>query len=135
MLEEYTSLRMLSYPETNVFLVCFSVVMPESMKNVEHKWVPEVRHTLPKAPILLIGTQMDLREDEATRLKLAKRRLKPVLPEDGERLAKRLGAYGYVECSALTKQGLKDVFDEAMLAVLDPRDVKPEKKRRRCVIL
>lgn len=128
---------MLSYPETSVFLMCFSVVMPESMRNLENKWVPEVRHSVPKAPILIVGTQMDLREDETTKLKLAKRRLKPVFPEDGERLAKRIGAYAYVECSALTKQGLKDVFDEALLAVLDPGDAKPEKKRKRslCVIL
>ena len=49
----------------------------------------------------------------------------------------RAFAYGYVECSALTKQGLKDVFHEALLAVLDPRDCKPERKRgrRRCAIL
>ncbi|PVD25601.1 hypothetical protein C0Q70_13259 [Pomacea canaliculata] len=133
--EEYTSLRMLSYPETSVFLMCFSVVMPESMKNLEHKWVPEVHHSVPKAPIIVVGTQVDLREDEGTRIKLAKRRQKPVLVEEGDRLAKKLGAYAYVECSALTKQGLKDVFDEAILAVLDPHDVKPEKKRRRCVIL
>ena len=125
-----------SYPETSVFLVAFSVVMPESMKNLEHKWVPEIRHSMPKAPFLLVGTQMDLRDDEQVRLKLAKRRLRPSLPEEGERLARRIGAYGYVECSALTKQGLKDVFDEALLAVLDPKDCRPERKRRRrCVIL
>lgn len=105
------------------------------MKNLEHKWVPEVHHSVPKAPIIVVGTQVDLREDEGTRIKLAKRRQKPVLVEEGDRLAKKLGAYAYVECSALTKQGLKDVFDEAILAVLDPHDVKPEKKRRRCVIL
>ncbi|KAK7104162.1 cdc42 homolog [Littorina saxatilis] len=134
--EEYTSLRMLSYPETSVFLTAFSVVMPESMKNLEHKWVPEIRHALPKCPFLVVGTQIDLREDEQVKLKLAKRRQKPVTQEEGERFAKRIGAYGYSECSALTKQCLKDVFDEAMLAVLDPHDVKPEKKqRRKCTIL
>ncbi|XP_076464916.1 cell division control protein 42 homolog [Babylonia areolata] len=135
--EEYTSLRMLSYPETSVFLTAFSVVMPESLKNLEHKWLPEIRHSLPKAPFLVVGTQVDLREDEQVRLKLAKRRLKPSAPEDGERFAKRMGAYGYVECSALTKLGLKDVFDEAILAVLDPKPIRPEKSkcRRRCVIL
>ncbi|KAL8580781.1 Rho GTPase [Nucella lapillus] len=135
--EEYTSLRMLSYPETSVFLTTFSVVMPESLKNLEHKWLPEIRHSMPVAPFLLVGTQVDLREDEQVRLKLAKRRLRPSTMEDGERFAKRLGAYSYVECSALTKQGLKDVFDEALLAVLDPRPSKPQKTkcRRRCVIL
>ena len=110
--------------------------MPESMKNLEHKWVPEIRHAVPKAPFLVVGTQIDLREDEQVRLKLAKRRLRPSTTEEGERLARRLGGYGYVECSSLTREGLKDVFDEAMLAVLDPRNDKPDKKRKRkCVIL
>jgi cell division control protein 42 len=93
---------------------------------------------MPRTPLIVVGTQIDLREDENIKLKLAKRRQRPSTPEDGERFAKKIGAYAYVECSALTRQGLKDVFDEALLAVLDPRDVKPEKKggrRFRCTIL
>lgn len=134
--EEYTSLRMLSYPETSVFLVAFSVVMPESMRNLEHKWVPEVRNTMPKKPLIVVGTQMDLRDDEQVKLKLAKRRLRPISAEEGERFTKRIGGYSYVECSSFTRQGLKDVFDEALLAVLDPKVAKPEKHRgRRCAIL
>jgi len=35
--EDYDRLRVLSYPQTNVFLVCFSVVLPTSLRNVEEK--------------------------------------------------------------------------------------------------
>ena len=35
--EDYDRLRVLNYPLTNVFLVCFSVVSPASLENVEQK--------------------------------------------------------------------------------------------------
>jgi GTPase SAR1 family protein len=59
-----------------------------------------------------VGTQVDLRNDESVREKLAKQKMQPVTKEMGERMAKELGAVRYVECSALTQYKLKDVFDE-----------------------
>jgi small GTP-binding protein len=61
--EDYDRLRPLSYPMTDVFLVCFSVVSPTSYENVSAKWIPELRHHAPNAPIILVGTKTDLRED------------------------------------------------------------------------
>jgi cell division control protein 42 len=52
---------------------------------------------------LLVGTQVDLREDGQTYEKLAKNKQKPITPEMGEKLAKELKAVKYVECSALTQ--------------------------------
>ena len=46
------------------------------------------------------------------REKLSKQKMSPVRKDDGERMAKELGAVKYVECSALTQYKLKDVFDE-----------------------
>jgi GTPase SAR1 family protein len=95
-----------------VFLVCFSVTSPASFENVREKWFPEVHHHCPGVPCLIVGTQVDLREDTSVKDKLAKQRMAPVKREDGERMARELGAVKYVECSALTQYKLKDVFDE-----------------------
>ena len=110
--EDYDRLRPLSYPQTDVFLVCFSVTSPASFENVREKWFPEVHHHCPGVPCLIVGTQVDLRDEPSVRDKLAKQRMQPVKKEDGERMAKELGAVKYVECSALTQFKLKDVFDE-----------------------
>ena len=60
-----------------------------------------------------MGTQVDLRDDPQVMEKLQRQKQRPVAPEQGERLARELGAVKYVECSALTQKGLKNVFDEA----------------------
>lgn len=117
--EDYDRLRPLSYPQTDVFLVCFSVVSPASFENVKEKWFPEVHHHCPGVPCLIVGTQVDLRDSEGDRNKtlekLATTRQRPITTEQGERLARELGAVKYVECSALTQRGLKNVFDEVSL--------------------
>lgn len=130
--EDYDRLRPLSYPQTDVFLVCFSVVSPSSFENVKEKWVPEISHHCQRTPFLLVGTQIDLRDDAATIEKLAKNKQKPLTQEMGEKLAKELRAVKFVECSALTQKGLKNVFDEAILAALEPPE--PQKKRRCCLL-
>lgn len=131
--EDYDRLRPLSYPQTDIFLVCFSVVVPSSFENVKDKWVPEIRHHCPKTPFLLVGTQVDLRENQAAIQKLERNRQRPISVEMGERLARELRAIKYVECSALTQKGLKAVFDEAIIAALQPPETK--KKSSKCAVL
>jgi cell division control protein 42 len=133
--EDYDRLRPLSYPNTDVFLVCFSVVSPSSLDNVKQKWVPEIAHHCPNTLFLLVGTKIDLRDDTATIEKLAKNKQRPLTKEVGERLARELrekNCVRYVECSALTQKELKNVFDEAILATLQPPEPP---KNRRCLIL
>ena len=61
--EEYDRLRPIAYPDTQCFLLCFSIVSPDSFSNVITKWAPEVRHYNKETPIILIGTKVDLRDD------------------------------------------------------------------------
>ncbi|XP_016334052.1 rho-related GTP-binding protein RhoG-like, partial [Sinocyclocheilus anshuiensis] len=60
--EEYDRLRTLSYPQTNVFIICFCIASPSSYENVKLKWYPEVSEHCPNVPILLVGTKKDLRD-------------------------------------------------------------------------
>ena len=69
------------------------------------QWVPEITHHCPRTPFLLVGTQVDLREDATTVEKLAKNRQRPIVQDMGEKQAKELKAVKYVECSALTQVG------------------------------
>ena len=127
-------MRPLNYSETDVFLVCFSVMSPSSFKNVKKKWIPEITRHNQKKPFLLVGTQIDLRADEASLEKLADKNQKPVSVEMGENLAKKIGAAKYVECSGTSKEGLKNLIDEAILAAFEP----PKNSiciYRKCVIL
>ena len=61
--EDYDRLRPLSYPQTDVFLVCLSVVSPSSFENVREKWVPEITHHCPKTPFLIVGKLIRLMDD------------------------------------------------------------------------
>lgn len=134
--EDYDRLRPLSYPQTDIFLVCFSVVTPASFENVREKWLPEVRHYCPGVPSIVVGTQIDLRSDPVTLSRLAKSKLRPITADQGERLAKSdPGVVKYLECSALTQRGLKNVFDEAILAALHPPKQGGSKKSKKCLIL
>jgi len=107
--EDYDRLRPLSYPQTDVFLICFSVVSPSSFENVTSKWCPEIKHHCPDAPILLIGTKIDLREDKEALQALAENGHSPMKREQGQKLANKIRAVKYLECSALTQRGLKQV--------------------------
>lgn len=52
-------------------------------------------------PIILVGNKKDLRNDEKTRMELAKVKQSPVTTEQGKAKANQIGAYGYVECSGM----------------------------------
>jgi Ras-related C3 botulinum toxin substrate 1 len=132
--EDYDRLRPLSYPQTDVFLLCFSIISPSSFENVSAKWYPEVSHHCPNTPILLVGTKLDLREDKETIERLREKGLAPITYEQGMAKAKEINAVKYLECSALTQKGLKNVFDEAIRAVIAPPP-KPKKKKGGCQIL
>lgn len=119
--EDFDRLRPLTYPNTDVIIICFPLKEPSSLENVEERWAPEVRHYCPNTPVILVGTMVDLRDDKETIDNLREeQKLQPITTMDGLRMAKKIKAVKYLECSALTQQGVEEVFDEAIRAVISP---------------
>uniref|UniRef100_A0A3B5BD60 Ras homolog family member V n=1 Tax=Stegastes partitus TaxID=144197 RepID=A0A3B5BD60_9TELE len=116
--EEFGHLRSLCYAHVDVFILCFSLVNPVSFHNITSKWIPQIRAGNPTSPIVLVGTQSDLRHNADVLIRLAQRSATPVRLRQARRLAHRIRAHDYVECSALTQHNLKDVFDCAVFAAI-----------------
>ena len=131
--EDYDRLRPLQYPNTDVFLVCFSTVEPKSLENVSEKWIPEISRHCPGTLFFLVGTQIDLKEDRATMDRLASKNQAPINSGMGKETAKKVGAAKYLECSSLTMEGVRNVVDKAILEALKRAD-KSERKMKMCAI-
>jgi len=134
--EDYDRLRPLSYPQTDVFLICFSIISPSSLENVPSKWHPEIDHHCHGIPIVLVGTKKDLRDDPETVSRLKEKGMAPLTPEQGETTAKKIGAAKYMEISSLRGEGLKELFDTAIQTVITSAAAAPGgKKGKGCTIM
>ena len=108
--------------------MCFSIDSPDSLENIPEKWTPEVKHFCPNVPIILVGNKKDLRNDPNTQKDLKKMKQEPVKPQEGSAMAEKILAFAYLECSAKTKEGVREVFETATRAALQTK----KKKRRKC---
>jgi len=131
MREDSDRLRPLSYPQTDVFIITFSIISPMSYENVKQRWFPSINHYCPEAALILCGTKLDLRDDETTIKKLQEKGLTVVSFSEGIKLAKEIGAASYVECSSIQVK-VKHVFDEAIRAALGDKTPKPE--QHKCIL-
>ena len=103
--------------------------------SLRAQWHAEVRHHNPQTPILLVGTKTDLRDDREVIEKLKEKKQSPISYPQGLALSKEIGAVKYVECSALTQKGVKQVFDDAIRAVLNPAPKETKKPKKACTLV
>ncbi|XP_046461822.1 ras-like GTP-binding protein RhoL [Daphnia pulex] len=120
--EDYERLRILSYPNTDVFLLCYAVNNRTSFNNVTSKWIPELKHHCPNAPIVLVGAKVDIRKEGPTDEDC-------VSYAEAAKLSKKVGPF--LECSAKTGENLRLVFQEAVRTAIN----KPKTKPRNCNLL
>ncbi|GAA5992058.1 hypothetical protein JCM10908_000722 [Rhodotorula pacifica] len=120
--EDFDRLRALSYADTNVVLLCYSVDQPTSLENVESKWIDEIRHYCSGVKLALVALKCDLRADPRTQSKLAEYGERPVEYQEGLAMARRIRASRYLECSAKYNRGVQEIFEEAArVSIVAPR--------------
>ncbi|XP_060712333.1 rho-related BTB domain-containing protein 2-like isoform X1 [Hemiscyllium ocellatum] len=119
--------RRFAYGRSDVVVLCFSIANPNSLHHVKTMWYQEIKHFCPRAPVILVGCQLDLRYTDLEAVNRARRPLaRPIRhneilpPEKGREVAKELGI-PYYETSVVAQFGIKDVFDNAIRAALISR--------------
>lgn len=111
--EEYERLRPLSYADANIILIGFAIDNVESLHNTKVKWSLEVDRYARGVPLILVGLKKDLRQSNDPS--------KYVQYDDAVQIAREIGARKYVECSALTGEGVDSVFEVATRIGLTPQ--------------
>ncbi|KAJ8965285.1 hypothetical protein NQ317_015383, partial [Molorchus minor] len=113
------------YFQVDAFILTYAVNERASYENVYLKWAPELRRFSPKAKIILAGTKTDLRTNSP----------KHVRTEEGEKLAKNIGAHGFIENSSKIQKNIDSTFEMAILAAITDKNFIKKKRKVECWIL
>ncbi|XP_062865119.1 rho-related GTP-binding protein RhoH [Trichomycterus rosablanca] len=105
--DTFRQIRPMSYQQADVVLLCYSVANPSTLASIQQKWMAEVRHYLPRVPVLVVATQTDHRE-------MGPYRERCTSAAEGKQVAQEIRAKGYLECSALSNRGVQQVFECAV---------------------
>ncbi|CAG9323846.1 unnamed protein product [Blepharisma stoltei] len=132
--QRHQKLRILSYAKAKVFLLCFSLVNPGSFLSVRNNWHREIKSHSPNTPIILVGTNKDLVDNQEVREKLSRTNESVVTDEEAKKLADELGYQGYLPCSSITGEGIRRVFDEAIKLAIYDKIHATGKKKEKCII-
>ncbi|CAE6462370.1 unnamed protein product [Rhizoctonia solani] len=150
--EDFDRLRSLSYADTHLVMLCFSVDNPISLENVESKWIEEILEvgTIALSLYFALNTlfavalprsedsltlKCDLRDDHVVRDRLSRFGSRPVIYEEGLAVARRIRASRYLECSSKYNRGVTEVFNEsARVSISRPKAQAPS-SRSGCVVM
>jgi Rho family protein len=125
--EEFDRLRSLSYEDTHVIMLCFSVDSRDSYENVSTKWMGEIKEHCPGVKMVLAALKCDLREESNHNLDV-------ITFEQGLEKAREIGAVKYLECSAVLNRGIRETFYEAAKVALEVKPAGSSNSSRNCVI-
>lgn len=147
--EEFHRIRPLSYRDSDIFLVCFSMNTPDSFENIETKWIPEIKHHRSGFPFIIVGCREDITENQKCSNRDETNKLiygyirdcdnnyvlrdivamigryfqqsydKFVTDKEARELCKKVGGYKYMNCSALKFRGIDEIFEEVCKCVTE----------------
>ena len=105
---EYDSLRPLSYPQTDIFLLCFSLTDKTSFDNITSKWLPEILFHNETSQYILVGFKHD---EKQSILQSNPSSHQIVDSNDIKQLAEEIEASGYIEVSSKSNYNVREVIE------------------------
>ncbi|KAG5679660.1 hypothetical protein PVAND_009215 [Polypedilum vanderplanki] len=118
--ENYDHWRPEHYVKADLFILCFSLVDTKSFVNIKSKWYAEVRQHCKTAPIVVVGTKFDLKNDEKFLEEMKNKNQRPISYGKALRISQIIGASDYIECSAKTREKTDDILYKFAYAALLP---------------
>lgn len=100
--------RVVAYNRADAIILCFSLIDKATFKNIKTKWLKELEQHCSNTPIILVGTHSD-----SVHSPNIKKKNIVTVQQIEELLNDRRIIHTYCESSALTKEGLCNVFEEA----------------------
>jgi GTPase SAR1 family protein len=137
--EDYERLTAMAFAGSDAFIMCFSLIDRQSFNNITTKWndgtwkvrnimdlprptpMNPLHYVVDGTPVILVGCKCD-KSDE-----------RMVSKEEGEQAAREIKAVHYMECSALTGKGVREVFIRAVLEATEFAKTH-NKKKKKCII-
>ena len=118
-------IRAQSYMEADVFLLMFDVSSCEE-NLVKPQWWVELKHYCPDVPVILVGSKIDLRDNQET---------KTLSSEEGATLAQTIGAVKYMVMSTYDVESVRKVFEEASKAGYRFQTSKKRNHDKPCLLI
>jgi Rho family protein len=119
--EEFDRLRSLSYDDTHAIMLCFSVDSPDSLENVETKWVGEIAENCPGVKLVLVALKCDLRKREDDDGENEEPEKPCIDYEEGLRVAEKIKALRYLGMPKVIQHGAAADYPNRMLCHEEPR--------------
>ncbi|KAI9106081.1 P-loop containing nucleoside triphosphate hydrolase protein [Phlyctochytrium arcticum] len=115
----FDRLRPFSYDGISRFLMCFAVNERRGFRELEEKWLPEIRYFSAGCTFAVAALKTDLRSDMEEISNLLLDGDTVISFEEGKAMADRLGATHYVEASARSNEGVLDVISAAISPLVE----------------
>ena len=129
--EKFHTMRPAYYHHADAFVFLFDVSdSRERFVDIYSYWWPELIKECPDAPIILVGSKIDLRFSKPDAITTA----------EGEEMASQIGAVKYSEISSLRDMGVTELFKEVTsygnhYSITVKKNVIHEQEKRSCTLL
>lgn len=109
------------YDNADIFILLFSLVSPNTLRNIENMWVPDINNHCSDPKYILVGTNSSLRDNFLQHESEYKSKgWNPIPTAEGEEIKRKINALDYVECDPDKLFHIREVIDAAVRAVIHP---------------